>query len=85
VLAPDPPNRLHNQHPPATHSRSPSEQPVQLIADGVKVGRRSPLYGGESSTPKHSLGRDGEGTRDYRHLTNTVPESSGRAASSFTP
>ena len=27
---------------------------MQLIADGVKVGRRSPLYGGESSTPKHS-------------------------------
>src|SRR6516165_3418221 len=23
VLAPDPPIRLHNQHPPATHSRSP--------------------------------------------------------------
>jgi len=53
--APDPPNRLHNQHPPATHSRSPSGQPVQLIADGVKVGRRSPLYWGESSTPKHTL------------------------------
>ena len=31
------------------------------------------------------LGRDGEGTRDYRHLTNTVPEFSGKAASSFTP
>ena len=31
------------------------------------------------------LGRDGEGTRDYRHLTNTVPESPGKAASSFTP
>ena len=31
------------------------------------------------------LGRDGERTRDYRHLTNTVPESSGKAASSFTP
>ena len=57
VLAPDPPNRLHNQHPPATHSCSPSGQPVQLIADGVKVGRRSPLYGGESSTPKHSKGQ----------------------------
>jgi hypothetical protein len=23
----------------------------------------------------YRLGRDGEGTRDYRHLTNTVPES----------
>jgi hypothetical protein len=54
VLAPDPPNRLHNQHPPATHSRSPSGQPVQLIPEGVKVGRRSPLYWGESSTPKHT-------------------------------
>jgi transposase-like protein len=31
------------------------------------------------------LGREGEGTRDYRHLTNTVPASSGKAASSFTP
>ena len=54
--APDPPNRLHNQHPPATHSCSPSGQPVQLIADGVKVGCRSPLYWGESSTPKHTQG-----------------------------
>jgi hypothetical protein len=31
VLAPDPPNRLHNQHPPATHSRSPSGQPVRTF------------------------------------------------------
>jgi hypothetical protein len=28
---------------------------VQLITEGVKVGRRSPLYRGQSSTPKHTL------------------------------
>ena len=30
------------------------------------------------------LGREGDGTRDYRHLTNTVPASSGKADRDFT-
>jgi hypothetical protein len=33
---------------------SPAGQPAHHCAKGVKIGRRSPLYWGQSSTPKHT-------------------------------
>jgi hypothetical protein len=33
---------------------SPGGQPAHHIAKGVKIGRRLPLYRGQSSTPKHN-------------------------------
>src|SRR5205085_7925911 len=53
VLTPDPADRLHNQHPPPP-ARVPKRVSLHITAQrGVKVGRRSPLYRGQSSTPKH--------------------------------
>ena len=54
ALAPDPGDRLHNQHPPATRSNPEAGQPAHHGAKGVKVRRRSPLHRGQSSTPEHN-------------------------------
>src|SRR5512143_4336259 len=50
ILPPDPADRLHNQHPPTTRLH-PKAGSLQSTDEGVKIGRRSPLNGGQFSTP----------------------------------